>query len=408
MLTAPPPAPGGQRLPDRYTRNFFVAMAASALFFAALQLLTPVLPLYTLAVGSDEVGWGLTTTIVSGVAVAVRLAGGPIADRLGRKGVMVAGAAAAVVAGLIMLVGHSFVGLLVGRILQGLGIGLFTTAHKALTIDLAPAERRGEAVGLGNLTFGLAGIIALPLGEWLLVAWGYSVVFVVDMVIAALCLAGALLVKAHDHIPNRRTLLNGVHVLFPCRSMQAGIWGMLSVAAPFSAVYTFLPLLAGQRALSNVGLALSVCALFDMVGQPLGGRLGDTAGRRLVIVPSLLLAAGGVYLLWTADRLSLMCLGAGCVGLGTALTRVSLDTLVLEGAPADLRATATGLQYAGIDIWIGLLGWMLGLTIVRAGYDITYAVMAGIPVMLAVVLSFLVPPGHGLSLDRDAGPATGR
>ena len=76
---------------------------------------------------------------------------------------------------LLILTGTLLSGnLLIGRGFQGIGIGLFTTAYKALIMDLAPPEKRGEALGLGNLSFGLAIIAGPPLGEYAYHLGGYS------------------------------------------------------------------------------------------------------------------------------------------------------------------------------------------------------------------------------------------
>ncbi len=384
----------------RYSRSFFLAMMTSALYFLSLQALLPVLPLYALEIGVDEAAWGLAVSAVSVAAVTLRLLGGSLADRIGRKGVMVAGALVSILAAAIMWLTASFAGLLVGRALQGVSIGLFTTAYKALVMDLAPPTRRGQAIGLGNLTFGFSLITAPPLGEWVQHTYGYGMTFLLSIGIMVLVLVAINLVSFSGHRPTTHSILSGTRHVLPLRTTQIGIWGMLSNAVLFSSIFSFLPLLAAARGVSGVGLAFSAYALTELLGQPLGGWLGDHLRRRLVVAAALLVGGLGIFCFLVSGGRFLIYVGAALVGLGSSVMRVNLDTIVLSGAPLDLRGTATGLEYASFDTWIGTLGWLLGIVTVRSGYTTIYTIMALVPPLWAVLMWFLIPP------DLDAAIAT--
>jgi MFS family permease len=174
--------------------------------------------------------------------------------------------------------------------------------------------------------------------------------------------------------------------------MQIGIWGMLGNASVLTALLIFMPLLAEERGIRGAGIAFSVYALAELSGHPIGGRIGQSVGRRPVIMAGLLTAAIGVLTLRQAQTTALLYAGAAASGFGVAILRVSLDTLVFEGAPDDLRATAAGLEYAGMDGWNGMLSWIVGLVVAAAGYDAAYGLMAAIPLVWIAVMWVLVPP----------------
>jgi MFS family permease len=388
--------------PGRYPPSFFIAMLSSTLFLFSYQAFFPVLPIYAHDIGAGDAGWGLAFSVTAWVAVALRLLGGPLTDRLGRRVVMAFGGLFLVAGGLIYWATADFWGLLVGRACHGVAIGTFTTSYKALIVDLAPEARRGEAVGLGNLTFGLALIFAPPLGEYIQSRFGYGPTFLFGAAVALLCVLVVGFIRVTGYTPSSHSLLAGIREAFPRRTTQIGIWGMLSFGALFVSVMTFLPLLADSRGITGVGFAFSVYALMELLGQPLGGRLGDRLGRRLVVVIGLCVGALGELLFLFAGTRLMLYLGAGFVGFGVAATRVSLDTIVVEGAPHALRGTSVGLEYGSGDTWIALGSWSLGFIADRTGYSTIYTIMMIVPLLLVFLMWFMIPANLGRLAGRAA------
>jgi MFS family permease len=268
---------------------------------------------------------------------------------------------------------------------------LFTTAYKALIMDLAPPEKRGEAIGMGNLSFGLALIAGPPLGELAFNLGGYGAALLLCIVAIVPIPIVLNLISVGEYRPSAQSAIAGAREVFPRRSMQVGIWGMLMIAALFTANFSFLPLLVEERGIAGVGLAFSVYAIMELSGQPLGGWLGDRLGRRLIITIAILVGAGGVFALLSADSRMLMYLGSALIGLGASTARVNIDFTVLNGAPSHLRGTATGLQYASIDAWIGAMGWLFGLVAVQSGFDLVYTIIASFLAVGALLMAALVP-----------------
>lgn len=390
---------------ERFPLGFFMSLLASVLFFFALQLQFTILPLYAHQVGAGDSGWGLAFSVTAWAAVALRLLGGPLADRIGRKAVMIVGGLAMFLGCLVFFLVPNFTGLLVGRIIHGIAIGFFTTSYKALVIDLAPLPRRGEAVGIGNMTYGFAMISAPSIGEYIQASHGYQAVFLASAAFGLACTLVVLVNRAPILEPPRQSLIAGMGAVLRLRSQWAGIVGMFGVAASFAATVTFLPLLAGSKGLTGVGLAFSVYALAEFLGQPLGGRVGDRVEKRLIIVPGLIVLALGIIAVLLADSRWLLYVGTGLIGLSVAMTRVNLDTLVMGGAPVDLRGTAAALQYGSSDIWLGLAGWLLGILAESTGYATIYIILGMIPVIIAVLMWFMVPRRQIGERSQTAAPA---
>jgi MFS family permease len=152
--------------------------AATALGFVAIGAVLPVLPRYVKGpIGAGDVAVGIVVGCFAFAAVFGRPIGGRLADRDGRRVVLVAGLLIASVAALLYFLPLGVPGLIAARLVLGIGDGWVFTAGATMIVDLAPESRRGQAIGL----FGLAiwgGLTVGPLcGALLLDALSYEAVW---------------------------------------------------------------------------------------------------------------------------------------------------------------------------------------------------------------------------------------
>ncbi|HEX2127706.1 MAG TPA: MFS transporter, partial [Solirubrobacterales bacterium] len=112
----------------------------------------PVLPRYvTGELGAGEVEVGIVTGAFAITGLACRPLAGRLADRRGRKRIVVLGAVSTAVAGALYFVPAGVPGLIVARLFLGAGEGAVYTAGAAWVVDLAQPERRGQLIGLYGL-----------------------------------------------------------------------------------------------------------------------------------------------------------------------------------------------------------------------------------------------------------------
>ena len=147
------------------------SMALLAYAFAAVMVGT-TLPTPMYALFADELHFHvLTTTVIyatyAGGVLFALLAFGRWSDVLGRRPLLLAGIASAVVSAAVFVLADSVPELLVGRVLSGLSAGIFTGTATAAVIEAAPQAWRTRAAAvatvanIGGLGIGplLAGIL---------------------------------------------------------------------------------------------------------------------------------------------------------------------------------------------------------------------------------------------------------
>ena len=129
----------------------------------------------------------LVLVVMSVVYTLSSYPAGALSDRLGRRGVLVAGLVVLVVADLVLAAAHTATVALVGAGLWGLHMGLTQGVLGAFVADHAPRDFRGTAYGVFSLASGIALVAASGLAGALWDERGPSATFIAGAMFAALC-----------------------------------------------------------------------------------------------------------------------------------------------------------------------------------------------------------------------------
>src|SRR5688572_10636619 len=166
-----------------------LVMLSNFAYFLAVGATLPTVPRFVEGpLGGGNVAVGLTIGVFSLAAVLLRPFTGRLADRRGRRLLIIMGGGIVAVSLFGYVPTNALWVLLVLRLLSGAGEALFYVGTASAINDLAPDERRGEAFSYFSLSL-FAGIGLGPvLGESVLDAVGFDSAW---LVAAALCVAAA-------------------------------------------------------------------------------------------------------------------------------------------------------------------------------------------------------------------------
>ena len=177
--------------PDRVlTRPFVLAVLAILGVSFPIGMLLPVLPLFAKGpLGTGSIGVGIAIAAASPTALLVQPLAGRLADRRGRRVLVIVGPliVAASVAAYTLV--DTLAVLVLLRLVTGIGEGMVFVGAATVVTDVAPEERRGEAVSLYSL--GVWGGLAIGpvVGEAILSHASYDTVWLA----AAGCALGSAL-----------------------------------------------------------------------------------------------------------------------------------------------------------------------------------------------------------------------
>jgi MFS family permease len=353
---------GAVRLGLRANASQFVLLVALNAFVGAMVgLERSVLPL----VGEEDFGLTSTSAILAfvvafGIAKALaNLAAGGLAERVGRKRLLVLGWLLALPVPLLIALAPSWWVIVVANLFLGLNQGFAWSMTVVMKIDLVGPRRRGLALGL-NESAGYLGVALTALATGVLAATyaPRTVVWAGAAVIAALgTLIAVLFVRdtgahvgeeqrAHGAVKARSfrsAFARGTvrdPVLRACS--QAGLVNNLNDALAWGLAPLYLA--ANGASVTEVGIVAGIYPAVWGAGQLATGWLSDHTGRKPLIVLGMLVQAGALALLVAGGGDFAPALGAAILlGAGTALVYPTLIAAVSDVAQPVERAQLVGV-----------------------------------------------------------------
>lgn len=356
----------------------------------------PVLPLYAQSFGVGATMVGLLTAIFGIARIPVNVPAGTLAERIGRKPLLVIGPLIMGLASGLTGLAANFGQLLALRCLQGIGSGLQVTAAMIVMADISTPQDRGRTMSLyqGALLLGtsVGPMIGGFVGEWL----GYRAPF---FVYAGLTLCSAtwayFAVSETRDLSNPTTAPAAEHAtaerdapeqaVAKPRSRLAALralldpnfllFGLVTLSIFFTrsgSQNTVLPLFGSARLKigpAKLGYGFTSIALLNLLTINTAGVVCDRFGRKVVIVPSCLLIGvaiasftlGTTYLHFL---LSCMLLGVA-TGIGGPAPAAYVSDLNLPGGRGLSMGVFRTMGDIGMAIGPVLLGWISD----RLGYD---------------------------------------
>ena len=318
----------------------------------------PMLPVYLHEqAGASTFLTGLLIGMSSAFALLGRLFAGKIADRKGRRTALLHGMGFCAAAGVLYLPWFGLWALAAGRLLHGLGEGFFVTAAVAWAVDVAPDNRRAQA--LGFLSSGIWGGVSI--GPAIGQALGTMASVAIFLTASSLAVLAIVWVMDEQRLPHPHASSRW----FPPPVLLPGI--MLGLGnVTYAAMAGFLILLLHQRGHGSAW-AFSAFAVAVLFGRAAFGGLPDRMGpRRSLFAGYACLGVGLVAII--ASRSSLLDLPAALlVGLGYSFPWPALASVVVGQVPVSERAAALGALNAFYDLFVAASSAIAGAAAGRWG-----------------------------------------
>jgi MFS family permease len=345
-----------------FTLPFTLVVLSGLCYFTSLAMLTPVLPDYVeKSLGHGSIAVGIAVGAFAVGAVTLRPFAGRIGDSVGRRVLIVGGALAVGCSTLCYGFVHELWFLVVLRIINGFGEAGFFVGAATMITDLAPVERRGEAVSYwsvavyGGLSFGPA------LGSVLHGKDHYGAVWIVSGCLALLAAAVGLFtveqvrparVERPQHLLHRSAVGPGT-VLF---------LGLIALAG-FTA---FIPLYVDDLNVS-AGVIFAFYGVLILGVRVFGARVPDRLGARRTGTLALAGAGAGIGLIAAWPSVVGLVIGTAVFAAGMSLMYPSLLVLALDGVSDAERGSVVGTFSTFFDLSQGVGALICGAVVAFAG-----------------------------------------
>ncbi len=383
---------------QEYPRSFWTLMVVAFIDRLGGALLYPFFALYITSkfgVGMTEVGVLFATFSASGL-IGTSI-GGALADRLGRKVMVIFGLIASSVSAILMGLVDSIQAFFMLALLVGLLSNSAGPAHQAMITDLLPENKRAEGFGLFRVIFNLAVVIGPAIGG-LLAARSYLLLFVTDAIISAIS-AGIVYLYIPETKPEARPGTQEESIFGTFAGYGKVLKDNLYMFFIFASILTGLVYMNMNTTLgvylrdshsvaeSGYGMILSLNAAMVVLFQfPITRRIEDKPPMLIMALGAALYAIGfAMYGFVSAYVMFLVAMVV--ITIGEMLIAPVAQALTAQFAPEDMRGRYMAVFSISWSIPFAIGPLLAGLVLDNANPDYLWY-LAGVIGFFAVI-SFL-------------------
>lgn len=392
----------------RIEEKLLVLCGATFLVMAGQGVVSPVLPLYASEFGVGTTMVGLTITTFAAARLLLNVPAGYIADRFGRRAILIGGPAITSIGMIGSGMADSIWTLLVWRFVAGAGSALYMGGAMVYLMDIARPDQLSRYVATNQWALSLGVSMGPGIGGLVAERWGLSAPFFVVGVTALAASVYSLFrlpetlgtnpggrSTVQDDVDEAATL-NARDLLFSRPFVLLAAAAMTIFVARGGIRGTLMPLRA-QEALgwgpSEIGLLFTLTGLMTLFTLMPAGRASDSIGRRSVILFSGVMAGAGALVVAGSATVAAFVIGNVVMSLGTGTAGPAPAAFVADLTPPHLRGVMVGLYRSAGDLGVIAGPVLLGLLAdeVSIGWSMS---VAGVLVALAGIAFYVGNRDH--------------
>lgn len=371
------------------SRKSFIIVALAILFLLmGATIPTPLYQLYRFEFALSPIAITLIYAIYAIGVIPTLFFFGPLGDSLGRKPLLIIAISFGVMGTVILGFAQGFNWLLIGRFVQGIGIGAVLGNATAALVEFEPNENKQRAsqiaamtqlggLGLGTLTAGL-------MAEYLFAPT--LLVYILEFILLIIILVLIFTIKGTDnksetfHI--RKPALPKLKGLFATSSLASSIALAMS-GLYFSLAPTYVQNILHVNNVALGGIIASIMVFTSVIVERiLWERFPvflEVGGLIFIIFGLSLISAASIY-----SSVSIFIVAAIISGIGFGCTFMGAINVINKIAPPDQRGDVTSSFYAISYIGLGIP--IIGLGFAAQSLNIQYAVVEFIIVLIIIAL----------------------
>ena len=348
-------------------------------FLSAFQLL-PTAPFHIMALGGSTTEAGLFLGFLTYASAISAPITGAIADRIGKRRVLIVASLAITVFSLLYAVAPSYQVILALVLVHGVFWSGLLSSSSSYIIDILPKSRRAEGLGYSGFASILGVAVAPWIGLWLFDHGGWRL----------LCLEAAALNVLMAFLAWRLppdTLHEGARSLHPSDLVEwkilVGAVTLFLYSFSYGGITSFVAVYAESVGVTPRALYFTVFCLTIVATRPFIGRYADRAGHSRIIVPCLAMIVIGVWTLAIADSRPMFIVSAMLFGLGFGSAYPIFVAHLMQHVAEHRRGATFGALIGAFDTGIGTgsiaVGWLSG----RYGFGRAFGI-AGALALLSI------------------------
>jgi MFS family permease len=371
-------------------KNLQVIFGVTLMAVLGVSSITPAFPSITreLGISGGQVGMLITFFTLPGAILAPFL--GVLADRFGRKKILVPSLFLFAIAGTACTFVHDFNALLVLRAFQGVGAAALGSINATIIGDLYSGKRLTEAMGSNASVLSL-GVAFYPVigGALALLGWYYP--FILSILALPIGILALTVLKNPEpaSFQGLRKYLSGTWGYL--KNIQvAGLFaaGILTFIILYGAYLTYFALHLGDTFGASsfiIGLIMSSMSLATAAVSSQLGRINRRFSLPTIIKLSFTMQCLALALIPLMPSLWSLLIPTIIFGIAQGGNMPSIQTAVAQLAPLEHRAAFMSINATMLRLGQTIGPPLMALVYVYRGFDTTFLAAAALALLVPIV-----------------------
>ncbi|NLH25362.1 MAG: MFS transporter [Methanomicrobiales archaeon] len=382
--------------PQTRMMYYFFLLGFFAIFSTTVSK-TPVLPLFSQALGADDALIGLIAFFSPLAGILFSFPIGVMSDHIGRKKILVLSGAIFLAAPFLYLLVMNPYWLIPIRFFHGTATAILGPLVSAIIAERFPA-RKAEMIGQYSSAT-LIGRTVAPLVGGAIISYfvfypgllQYRIVYIAAAAAAVPVFIMTLLYREKESGPLNllpfSVFRDSFMTFFSNRRLRGTAFVDMATYFAFGAFETFLPILLASRGMSayETGIIFAVQVLIIAATKPLFGRVADRVDKRVQILAGIVLTGVSIALVPFCQSFAQFLIVSSLFGLGISISTVATTAYIADVARKEQIGASMGALSSIMDIGQSTGPLVTGMVITAIGYTSGFF----LSFMLAIVVSVL-------------------
>jgi MFS family permease len=390
---------GGMYLENRlWTKDYISVCLTTFFLFLNYYYLLVTIPIYLIQdLQGNTVQAGLLVAVFYVAAILIRPIAGQWIVSYGIRKVLFVSLFIYLGAAFMYFLTNSLISLAILRLIHGIGFGMITTSTGTIVAAIIPQGRKGEGMGYYGLMMNISMALGPFVGLLAINQWGSTMMFAISAASVVIGTFTALLItlpkdKQRDTaegVVKKKTL--NMKDLIEMSAIRISLVSLF-FALVYASIVSFVSVYAEELQLTEVASYFFIVYVIALiVSRPFTGKWFDQYGANVIMIPSIISFAFGMFLLSQANGAFLFLMSAAFIGLGWGTIFPSAQTIAIQVAPAKRRGIATATFLSTMDSGMAIGSVIVGIVGVQIGYRSLYF-YSSIFVLAGLIVYYLL---HG-------------
>ena len=381
-----------------WTKDYISVCLTTFFMFLNYYYLLVTIPIYLIQdLQGNTAQAGILVAMFYVAAILIRPIAGKWIETYGIKKIFLVSLIIYLVAAFMYFFTTTLISLAVLRFVHGIGFGMITTSTGTIVASIIPNGRKGEGMGYYGLMMNISMALGPFVGLLAITQWGSSVMFIVSAVSVVIGTITGFLIslpKGEIKVATEKTVKQKGLKMKDLIELSALPISLVSFffALVYASIVSFVSVYAKELQLTEIASYFFIVYVIALlISRPFTGKWFDQYGANVIMIPSIISFALGMFLLSQAEGAFLFLLSAAFIGLGWGTIFPSAQTIAIQVAPPERKSVATATFLSTMDSGIGIGSVIVGIVGAQLGYSSLYF-YSSIMVLAGLVVYYLL---HG-------------